>query len=114
MTVLHALVVIAIETRTIQEYLADADHRSENLRKKVSSCVKMSAQSFEVGVLVHVMTRFGDRMLELFRRSTYCFLIGGRKTVSVGQSSASTCSSVAWTRRLLGSLPPYSTVLGGS
>lgn len=52
MTVLHALVVIALETRTIQEYLADADHRSENLRKKVSSCVKMSAQSFEVGILV--------------------------------------------------------------
>lgn len=79
MTVLHALVVMAIETRTIQEYLADADHRSENLRKKVSSCVKMSAQSFEVGMLVRIMTCFRDTMPVLFPRSSYRFFIGEQK-----------------------------------
>ncbi|CAM9869515.1 unnamed protein product, partial [Laminaria digitata] len=65
--VLSALVAMAVETQTLNQFLAEAEQRCENLRKKAVSGAKMSARSFQ-GMLRSVggnaAVEFWQRLLE--------------------------------------------------
>lgn len=43
-----ALVAMAVETHTLNQFFGEAEQRCENLRKKAVSGAKMSARSFQV------------------------------------------------------------------